>query len=99
MLILCKNLRKACCIEGSLFFVCTQILFFGSMFDVSVLLQPVETNDPSCSSQFLLPPKPEKQFLISPPCSPPDGWEPVNEKEPSINYDLIAAITNLAAGW
>lgn len=60
--------------------------------------QPVETNDPSCSSQFLLPPKPEKQFLISPPCSPPDGWEPVNEKEPSINYDLIAAIANLAAG-
>lgn len=60
--------------------------------------QPVEANDSSPSSQFLLPPKPEKQFLISPPCSPPDGWESVHEKEPKINYDLIAAISNLAAG-
>jgi hypothetical protein len=50
------------------------------------------------ASRYLLPPKPEKQFLISPPSSPPDGWESVNEKQPTINYDLIAAINSLAPG-
>ena len=60
--------------------------------------QPSDLNK-SPKSQYLEPPQPQRQFLISPPGSPPDGWEPVKERAPAINYDLIAAITNLAPGW
>lgn len=48
--------------------------------------------------QHLQPPALTKQFLISPPASPPIGWEPREESEPLVNHDLLAAIANLSAG-
>lgn len=46
----------------------------------------------------LRPPTPPRQFLISPPASPPVGWEPSEEQQPCINYDIIAALASMAPG-
>lgn len=48
--------------------------------------------------KYLQPPAPYKQFLISPPASPPAGWEPHPEGEPIVNHDLLAALANLMPG-
>ncbi|CAH2229088.1 protein sarah [Pararge aegeria] len=50
------------------------------------------------SIKNLRPPAPVKQYLISPPASPPIGWEPREEGEPIVNPDLLAAIASLAPG-
>lgn len=47
---------------------------------------------------FLQPPPLEKQFLISPPCSPPVGWEQPREGGPVVDYDLMRALAQLAPG-
>eukprot|EP00042_Codosiga_hollandica_P032619 m.210180 g.210180 ORF g.210180 m.210180 type:complete len:244 (-) comp53957_c0_seq11:1879-2610(-) len=46
-------------------------------------------------SEMLQVPELEKQFLISPPPSPPIGWEQSTEDGPVINHELIAAIERL----
>ncbi|KAF8644954.1 hypothetical protein AX16_008169 [Volvariella volvacea WC 439] len=49
-------------------------------------------------SNLLQPPAVEKNFLISPPGSPPVGWEPIREDPPNstpLAEDLMAALQQL----
>ncbi|EFO86834.1 hypothetical protein GCK72_010597 [Caenorhabditis remanei] len=51
----------------------------------------------SANSQMLQPPPLEKQFLISPPCSPPVGWEQTKDMPPVVcNFDLMARLASFA---
>lgn len=56
------------------------------------------SQDIGVNSTHLNIPKLTKQFLISPPASPPVGWQPVTENSPCIDVQLISAIANLVPG-
>jgi len=56
------------------------------------------TRSPPSDDHFLRPPPVEKNFLISPPGSPPVGWEPIREEPPNratLAEDLISALKKL----
>ncbi|KAF8839871.1 Calcipressin [Paxillus ammoniavirescens] len=59
---------------------------------------PIITESSPTDEYFLRPPPLEKNFLISPPGSPPVGWEPIREDPPNtatLAGDLIAALKKL----
>ncbi|KAH7928139.1 Calcipressin [Leucogyrophana mollusca] len=58
----------------------------------------ITPSSPTSDDNFLRPPPLEKNFLISPPGSPPVGWEPIKEDPPNatpLADDLIAALRQL----
>lgn len=61
------------------------------------LFQPITLHKENDDPHLKLPP-PHKQFLISPPASPPVDWEQSHEASPRINYDLLSAVAELAPG-
>ncbi|KAH9914495.1 Calcipressin [Epithele typhae] len=59
---------------------------------------PIESDETHEHNHYLRPPVNEKNFLISPPGSPPVGWEPIREDPPNstpLAHDLIAALRKL----
>ena len=63
-----------------------------------LLALPNTSLDTDPSSNYLRPPDLEKNFLISPPGSPPEGWEPVVEDAPNaatLAEDLQRALERL----
>ncbi|KZP13784.1 Calcipressin [Athelia psychrophila] len=58
----------------------------------------IDKDQPLSDDHYLRPPAIERNFLISPPGSPPEGWEPIKEDPPNstpLAADLIAALQKL----
>lgn len=59
---------------------------------------PLSPTDGEEGNHYLRPPKVEKNFLISPPGSPPVGWEQIREDPPNstpLAEDLMVALQKL----
>ena len=59
---------------------------------------PIDSDETREHNYYLKPPANEKNFLISPPGSPPVGWEQLREDPPNatpLAGDLIAALRKL----
>ena len=56
-------------------------------------LKPIRLKN---SRKFLEPPANQRTFLISPPASPPVGWESQLEDPPVVNLNLVAALSSLS---
>jgi len=69
------------------------VVISGSSIRCFFFQAPIQSD-----SKDLKPPKPTKMFLISPPASPPVGWEQAVEAEPTVNYELLHAISKLSPG-
>lgn len=70
--------------------------FLLRVFSLPPTPTPVSTD--AHRSFYLSVPGIEKNFLISPPGSPPVGWEPVREDPPNtetLAEDLVAALTTI----
>lgn len=73
----------------------------GGVFNVSNMADstPIFNSDQQQQNNpYLSIPRQSKQFLISPPVSPPAGWKPHDESSPCIDVQLISAIANLVPG-
>ncbi|MFH4976821.1 hypothetical protein AB6A40_003530 [Gnathostoma spinigerum] len=70
----------------------TEHLSFNGSTLRAFFAQPIRIRDQSDDGLLKLPPL-EKQFLISPPASPPVGWEQCHEMAPVVcNFDLMARL-------